>query len=119
MTRIIPHGDAPPAYPGIAAPEKVSVGQTELFEHYTLLIPKGEPVHIPVRLGQFTFGMDIEFDDESEKASVDVLRTSTGVKITFLKWHSALGTALYKPVPIISLPGLHLPGPRREIRVLG
>ena len=105
MTRIIQRTDDPPDYPGIVALEKVSIGQAELMEHYSLLIPKGEPVHIPVRLGQFTFGVDIEFDDEQEEASVDVIPIGDyGVKITFIKWHSTLGTALAKPVPIADLP---------------
>ena len=105
MTRIIQRTDDPPDYPGIVALEKVSIGQAELMEHYSLLIPKGEPVHIPVRLGQFTLGVDIEFDDEQEEASVDVIPIGDyGVKITFIKWHSTLGTALAKPVPIADLP---------------
>ena len=104
MTRIIPRTDDPPDYPGIGALEKVSIGQAELMEHYSLLIPKGEPVHIPIRLGQFTFGVDIEFDDEQEEASVDVIPIDTGVKITFLKWDSVLGTAFDKPVELADLP---------------
>ena len=104
MTRIIRQEDAP-NYPGIAVMKQpVSIGQAELVEHYSLLIPKGEPVHIAVRLGQLEFGLDIEFDDEQEEASVEVLPVGTGVKITFLKWDSALGTALGRPVTLADLP---------------
>lgn len=105
MTRILQHTDAPQDYPGIVPLEKISIGKAELLGHYTLLIPKWTSAHIPVRLGKFTFGVDIEFDDEQEEASVDVVPIGDyGVKITFLKWHSTLGTALEKPVPIADLP---------------
>ena len=105
MARLVRQTETP-HYSGGAAAEKrlVSIGQAELIEHYSLLIPKGEPVHIPVRLGQFAFGMDVEFDDEQEEASVNVIPIGTGVKITFLKWDSALGTALDKPVTLADLP---------------
>ena len=104
MTRIIPQADSP-SYPGIVVDKQpVSIGQAELVEHYSLLVPKGEPVHIPVRLGKFVFGMDIEFDDEQDESSVDVLPIDTGVKITFLKWNSALGTAFAEPVTLADLP---------------
>ncbi len=104
MTRIIQPTDDPPRYPGIVKLERVSIGQAKLIEHYSLLIPKGEPVHIPVNLGQSILGVDIEFDDEQEEASMDVSRTGAGIKITFLKWDNVLGTALDRPVQIANLP---------------
>ena len=81
----------------------VRIGQADLMEHYSLLIPKGATAHIPVKVSGWQFDLEIEFDDASDEAGVTVSPRGGGATITFRKWNNGLGTALTKPVTLAAL----------------
>lgn len=81
----------------------VKIGQRDLMEHYSLLIPKGSAAHIPVDVNGWMFDLEIEFDNASEDKGVDVSPSGDGVRITFRKWDNVLGTALTEPVTLATL----------------
>ena len=81
----------------------VKIGQADLMEHYSLLIPKGATAHIPVQINDWHFDLEIEFDNASDEAGVTVSPSGGGATITFRKWNNSLGTALLKPVTLAAL----------------
>ena len=81
----------------------VKIGQADLMEHYSLLIPKGATAHIPVQVNDWHFDLEIEFDNASDEAGVTVSPSDGGATITFRKWNNSLGTALLEPVALAAL----------------
>lgn len=81
----------------------VKIGEADLMEHYSLLIPTGATAHIPVKVNEWAFDLEIAFDNASEKKGIEVTPSDEGVTITFRKWDSGLGTALKKPVTLAVL----------------
>ena len=81
----------------------VKIGEADLMEHYSLLIPTGATAHIPVKVNEWAFDLEIAFDNASEKKGIEVTPSDEGATITFRKWDSGLGTALKKPVTLAVL----------------
>ena len=75
----------------------VKIGDGDLLEYYTLLIPEDSTVRIPVDVKGWKFDLDIKFDNTSEERGVDITKTDDGATLVFRKWDNSLGTALLKP----------------------
>jgi hypothetical protein len=81
----------------------VKIGQRDLMNYYSLLIPKGSATHIPVEVNGWTFDLEIQFDNASDDKGVDITPSDGGVRIVFRKWDNVLGTALTEPVTLATL----------------
>ena len=75
----------------------VKIGDGDLLEYYTLLIPEDSTVRIPLDVKGWKFDLDIKFDNTSEERGVDITKTNDGATLVFRKWDNSLGTALLKP----------------------
>ncbi|MCB5288032.1 MAG: hypothetical protein LHW64_09535 [Candidatus Cloacimonetes bacterium] len=82
----------------------IKIGNRELVESYSLLIPEDEKAVVQVDISGWKFEMEIAFDNSpKEKQGVNIVPNEKGAKITFVKWDNGVGTALVKPGLIAKL----------------
>lgn len=83
--------------------QMVKIGEGDLMECYSLLIPQASTAHIPVDVDGWTFDLAIKFDNTSTDSSVEIAPSDGGATIVFHKWDNVLGTALKEPVTLATL----------------
>ena len=81
----------------------VKIGDGDLLEYYTLLIPENSTARIPLDIQGWKFDLAIKFDNTSKERGVDITSTKDGATLVFRKWDNSLGTALIEPEPLATL----------------
>lgn len=85
----------------------VTIGEGELLNTYTLLIPRDKRACIPVDVNGWKFELGVKFDNGAAEQGVDVVPDNHGATLVFRKWDNSLGTALLKPVRLATLDDGH------------
>ena len=62
----------------------VKIGDGDLLEYYTLLIPEDSTVRIPLDVKGWKFDLDIKFDNTSEERGVDITKKPSENSLFYL-----------------------------------